>query len=121
MTGAESKPRVLTTDSTVTCGHVLFGTVSLQSNAKLRVRHSPVLVAANLGPGIGIGEGCTKVGDTDVPCITTKVPTKGASTKLRAGGLPVMLSTLIGETNGVISGVVGALTVTKVQSKLVAP
>jgi hypothetical protein len=115
------KPGVLTTDSTVTCGHTPFGTVIGRSDTKLRVAGSPVLVVDSLKPGTMIGAGCTASKQGDVPCASVKEVTKGPSTKLRAGGSSVMLSSLGGTTNGVINGVPGVLTVAKAQSKLAAP
>ena len=110
---------VLTTDDTVTCGHTPAGTVELASTAKLRVKNSPVLTASSIGPTVGTG--CTKVKQEDVPCALVTGVTEGKSTKLRAGGQPVILSTLAGGTNGAINAVPGALTVSPAQSKLVAP
>jgi|1185.fasta_scaffold483429_2 hypothetical protein len=113
------KPKVLTTDSTVTCGHTPSGAVALKSSAKLRVSGFPVLVSAGVGPAIGTGCVVTKQGD--VACTTVTAVATEKSTKLRAGGVPVVLDTLTGTTNGAINAVVGLLTVTKVQSKLVSP
>ena len=118
MTGAEvPKGAVLTTDSTVTCGHSPFGKVTLTGTAKLQIGGLPVLVAAGVGPGIG--PGCLKVKQDDIPCASVTKLTGGLSKKLCAGSGPVVLASLAGTTNGVISTVTGALTVTKAQSKLV--
>jgi hypothetical protein len=119
---AVPKHPVLTTASTVTCNHVPFGRVALSGTAKLRVAGAPVLLAGGVGPGIG--PGCVKVGTSDVPCTAVTPltpPLTGLSTKLRAGGSPVVLRTLTAATNGLIGVLKGAVKVTRSQSKLVAP
>jgi hypothetical protein len=113
------KPKVLTTDSRVTCGHTPAGAVVLKGSAKLRVSGSSVLVTAGVGPAIG--KGCVVAKQGDKPCTTVTAVTAEKSTKLCADGVPVVVDTLTGTTDGTINAVVGALTVSKVQSKLVAP
>ncbi|WP_248962843.1 hypothetical protein [Sphaerisporangium perillae] len=109
--------RVLTTESTVTCGHVPPGTVVPQSAAKLAVGGKPVLVESGIKT---IGTGCTVRAQGDVPCATVTAITGGRSAKLFAGGFPVMLDSLAGTTSGQISGVTGTLTVRAVQGRLAA-
>jgi hypothetical protein len=113
------KPKVLTTDSTVTCGHTPSGAVALKGSAKLRVSGFSVLVTAGVGPDIGTGCVASKQGD--VACTTVTGVATEKSTKLCADGVPVVLDTLTGTTGGTINAVPGHLTVTKVQAKLVAP
>jgi len=122
MTGSalpKPKPKVLTTDSTVTCGHKPSGAVALTSSAKLRVSGFSVLISAGVGPAIGAGCLVSKQGDKACTLVTAVTTEK--STKLCANGVPVVVNTVTGTTDGTINAVVGALTVTKVQSKLVAP
>ncbi|WP_370941809.1 hypothetical protein AB5J62_22130 [Amycolatopsis sp. cg5] len=108
---------VLTMDSTVTCGHLPPGRLRPTSAAKLTVLGFPVLVESGIAV---IGPGCTAKQAGDVPCVKTGPITAGRSVKLRAGGMPVMLSTLVGKTAGTSGGVPGSLTVVAAQLKLVA-
>jgi hypothetical protein len=93
-------PQVLTTTTTVTCGHsppgspATPGTVAVRSSAKLRVG-APVLQE----PGIVLMQvsGCPL--PANVQCHRVVTVTKGRA-KLRVGGLPVMLSSLTGTTDG---------------------
>jgi hypothetical protein len=114
---------VLTTGSTVTCGHTPPGLVMPQSGAKLAVGGEPVLVESSIQM---IAPGCTPRVQGDVPCSAVGQITAGRSAKLSVGGAAVMLATLGGTTKGAsgtpgtIGGVLGSLTVKAVQSKLAA-
>ncbi len=115
-------PNVLTTGSTVTCGHLAgnpTGKVQIDSSAKLKVKGDPVLLESSIdgksisncgivpaldGSGNPIAMKCTQV--SVIPQVPTLPPgtppaiTDGRSTKLKVGGKPVMLDTLKGRTNG---------------------
>jgi hypothetical protein len=83
----------VTTDGSVTCAHPP-GKATLTSDAKLTVKHQPVLVfsaAAKLGPY----EGCTASSPPGV-CASTVVllPNPGRSRLLTVGGEPVLLAAL---------------------------
>jgi hypothetical protein len=106
-------PKVLTTDSTIDCGHE--GTVGTSSAAKLRVDGARVLVETGIA-GKTISN-CTQTGGPPTPCSAVVAITSGRATKLTAGGQPVMLDTLTGTTNG---GPPGALSATAGQSRMTA-
>ena len=105
--------KVLTTDSTIDCGHE--GTVGTSSSAKLRVDGAAVLVETGVA-GKTIA-GCTQTGGPPTPCTAVAAISSGRATKLTAGGQPVMLDTLSGTTNG---APVGALSATAGQDRLTA-
>jgi len=121
-------PNVLTTQSTVSCGHKP-GNVLVTSTAKLRVAHAPVLVEPGIrdqllpppGPPLGCS---TPVVATPVsaPCkkVVSVAPTSLA-TKLKSNGSLVVLDTLTGTTDGTVSGTTPQplLNATANQSKLV--
>jgi hypothetical protein len=88
---------VLTTGSTVVCGHA--GVVTLTSAAKLTVQGRNVLTAASLGPVGAGGATCQTVGPGTVKCTNVTI-SGGQSSKLQAGGASVLLDTLAGTTNG---------------------
>jgi hypothetical protein len=94
---------VLTTTSTVSCGH--GGSVSTQGQRKLRAQGNPVLrqdgILSRSIPD------CATVPDpntTTVKCLTVTSVTAGLATKLKVGGAPVALDTLAGGTSGTVSG-----------------
>jgi hypothetical protein len=96
---------VLTTLSTVTCGHPP-GKVQVQSQAKLAVGGGRVLVQAGIKDqtvaDCGTKPASDAAGPTAAPCKTVSKVGGGRSTKLRAGGQPVMLDTLAGSTDGMV-------------------
>jgi hypothetical protein len=110
---------VLTTASTVTCGHGA-GKVQTSSSAKLKVNGAPVLLKSSIDrrsvsgcvtpvadDPSPAGRPCTAV--TSAPAVPPAPPplppgvTAGEATKLKAGGQPVMLDTLKGSTNGMVA------------------
>jgi len=104
---------VLTTESTISCGH--GGTVSTTSTAKLKIGDKPVLIKGNIGPTVSsCGTQTTSAGTYPCPAATI---TGGEASKLRVGGLSVMLDTLSGTTTG---NPVGTPTAVAKQSKLTA-
>jgi hypothetical protein len=117
-------PGALTTGSTVLCGH--GGTVSTTSSAKLKVSGNAVL----LKDGIANQSvsGCLTVvtppppGPVSTPCLSVTAVDSGEATKLKAGGKPVVLETLKGETDGKVANVTPQLllSATAGQSKLKA-
>lgn len=128
---------VLTTASTVTCGHAP-GNVSTTSAAKLTVNGQPVLLKSSID-GKPVGACSTPPaaepsGPTAAPCVlvtsTPLVPpapptpgvTGGEATKLTAGGSKVMLDTLEGKTNGMVAKASpqSLLQATAIQNKLTA-
>lgn len=110
---------VLTKDSTVKCSHPTPGTVTLGTGAaKLRVQGKAVLRAQDV---VTIASGCGFKHPTPqgaVPCSKVMELTRGTATKLRVGGVPVVLDTLQGTTNS--SPTPGSLKVTANQPKLTA-
>jgi len=140
-------PNVLTTESTVTCGHLAgnpTGKVKTNSSAKLKVNGNSVLLESSIdgqsisGCGIVLKNDPSSGNPLDMPCTQvsvvpppiSKLPsgtppaiTDGRSTKLKVGGKPVMLGTLKGQTNGMTGGSKSPLSdmsATAGQSKLVA-
>ena len=106
-------PGVLTTDSTVLCGHL--GAVAKPSTEKLKVNGFSVLLKSSL-----IGSGVTNCGTTGSgtkKCEKVMSVVTGESIKLKAGGSPVMLDTLRGKTEG---NPIGNLPATADQTKLTA-
>src|SRR5688500_16608221 len=100
-----SAERVLSTGHTVSCGHE--GTVAVQSTAKLTVAGAPVLVRAGIS-GKPVAQCRTQPksdasGPIDVPCTSVSAVTAGDATKLTAGGVPVVLASLAGATNGLVA------------------
>jgi len=106
-------PYVLTTSSSVQCGH--SGKVAVESLAKLQVNSSPILLKGSIeGKPI---TGCKTPSTSDTSGLTNQqcdqvssVPPGpgvilGEATKLKVGGQPVMLDTLTGKTNGMVGKV----------------
>ncbi len=94
--------------SIVTCGH-WPGDVATAGVAKLRVNGVAVLLEASV-----VGKtvtGCGTVGASDMsgptakPCTSVASIMLGKSTKLQVGGLPVLLDTLTGTTDGMVTKV----------------
>ena len=115
---------VLTTSSKVICGH--GGTVSTSSSAKLKVSGNPVLLKTGIAQQAV--SGCLTPttppppGPASIKCTLVSSVDTGEATKLKAGGNPVMLDTLTGQTNGIIANVTPQklLSATAGQSKLKA-
>lgn len=115
---------VLTTASTILCDIAVTGpsplhggTVSTKSTAKLRVNGSRVLPNVIQPPivggptGLGSISGCTNAPPppSKKAClnVTTVLPV-GVATKLTVGGIPALLATLKGTTDGVTPGTLSA-------------
>jgi hypothetical protein len=92
---------VLTTGSSVRCGH--GGTVRVSSSAKLSVAGQKVLVADGID-GKSVSTCGTPTTDKSKACTSVIKTTAGAATKLTAGSMPVYLDTLAGTTDGVVGG-----------------
>ncbi|WP_405542694.1 hypothetical protein OG590_03120 [Streptomyces goshikiensis] len=108
--------KVLTTASTVTCGHVpeppagpppvpppppppgVPGLIETSSTQKLKVLGEPVLVKSSL-MGATIAN-CPNTGSPPTPCTTVLGVSSGESRKLRSGGFPVVLDRISLTTNG---------------------
>jgi hypothetical protein len=110
-------PAVLTTTSTVGCGHDP-GRVATASAAKLRVAGAAVLrVDSIAGKAVS---GCpTPSSNSTKPCTAAVGVTGGIATKLTAAGAPVVLATITGTTDGVATPP-GLLKASGVQTKLTA-
>lgn len=104
-------PNVLTTTSTVGCGHLPpppgSGIVQVQSTAKLRVAGAPVLLLDSIANKPLVPLSCgTVVNQTSVKCTKVAGVSAGTAAKLSVGGLPVVLdTTLTGTTDGKVGGV----------------
>jgi hypothetical protein len=115
---------VLTTGSNVTCGHK--GTVTVMSSAKLSVSGNSVLLKTGIASqpvsGCAIVPMPPPPGPVSKKCLTVTSVDSGEATKLTAGGKPVVLETLAGETDGVMAGVTPQLLLsgTAGQTKLTA-
>ncbi len=119
---------VLTKASEVLCGPTPQhgGTVAVDSAVKLRVDESPVLIESGIS-GKSV-TGCQIVAKSDSsgtpldkPCSTVVAVTAGWATKLTADGKKVMLDSLQGNTDGLISKTAqAALKGTAKQTKLTA-
>ena len=119
-------PNVLTTSSTVGCGHLPpppgSGVVQVQSTAKLRVAGAPVLLVDSIAnKPVTTGTCGIVVSQTNVKCTKVAAVTAGAATKLTVGKNPVVLdTTLKGSTDGTLAGVTPQLLLAAVanQTKL---
>ncbi len=119
---------VLTKASEVLCGPKSQhgGTVSVSSAAKLRVDESPVLIESSIS-GKSVAD-CQIVASSDSsgtpldkPCSKVRAVTAGWATKLTADGKKVMLDSLQGNTDGLVSKTPqAALKGTAKQTKLTA-
>ncbi|MET7900731.1 hypothetical protein ABZS86_04370 [Streptomyces sp. NPDC005355] len=90
-------PQVLTTASTLACGHLPKGgtLTPVTSTAKLKVSGNPVLQKANVEAAL--------IPDCPIPqaaarCAKPLAVMVGPSLKLMCGGEPVLLDTLTGST-----------------------
>lgn len=97
-------PGVLTTGSSVICGH--GGTVSTTGVSKLKVSGNPVLQKTGImGQSVsscGTPPASDPSGPTAIPCSTVISVDTGEATKLKVAGAPVMLETLAGKTDGMV-------------------
>ena len=116
--------KVLTTQSTVTCGHRLPpakpGAVQVVSTAKLRLNRNPVL----LGPsvvGMSVSLCATLPSQGNAPCTSVISVTNTPPPKLKVNGAPVLVESITGTTAGQVGGVTpqSELAATANQSKLV--
>jgi hypothetical protein len=106
----------LTVSSDVECGHK--GLVAVDSSAKLTVGGNAVLLASGVVSKTVSASCATPSTSTTHPCtsVLSILPTSLA-TKLTAGGMPVVLDSLSGLTNGLPPGKLMAIAG---QSKLTA-
>jgi hypothetical protein len=96
---------VLTTQSTVSCGH--GGTVAAQGTAKLAVNGAPVLQKSGVEEQ-RVDNCITKPTQPDPTATACKKVSKvdgGLAAKLAIDGQPVLLDTLAGATDGKVAGV----------------
>ncbi len=127
-------PAVLTTASSIVCGH--SGTVQQSSSEKLKVNGNSVLIKSSVdgqsisgcqtlpavdSSGTETARKCTKVA-VDPPAPPGPGVTGGEAVKLKVNGKPVMLSNLTGNTNGMVAKVTpqNLLSATAGQTKLTA-
>jgi hypothetical protein len=98
---------VLVTNSTVTCGH--SGNVTVTSTQKLKVSNSPVLIKTSIEnqsiPDCLTAPASDASGPTAKPCKTVSSVGSGEATKLKVNGQAVMLDTLSGATDGMVTKV----------------
>jgi hypothetical protein len=93
---------VLTTGATALCGHPT-GVVTLPATAsKLTVGGKAVLLEAHVSGATVVG--CALAGTGNAPCGTVTSVTDGKAVKLSVGGLPVLLDSLTGTTDGKAAG-----------------
>lgn len=102
---------VLTTNSTVTCGH--SGNVAVTSTQKLKVNNNSVLVRTSIEgksiPATPLPGSCQTQpasdpsGPTAKPCTKVSSVDHGEATKLKVNGQAVMLDTLSGTTDGMVA------------------
>src|SRR6266568_4191871 len=96
---------VLTTSSNVTCGH--NGKVQTSSSTKLTVNGQAVLLKSSIAsmsiPDCSTIPASDTSGPTAKPCTTVSSVDNGEATKLTAGGSAVMLETLAGQTDGMVT------------------
>lgn len=98
---------VLTLSSTVQCGHA--GTVGVSGSALLTVGSSAVLTPD--GVATKAVAGCTTAPSSPTkPCTTVlSVLPSSQAIKLTAGGMPVLLDSLAGATDGMPPGTLMAV------------
>lgn len=110
--------KVLTTDSTVGCGHP-DGKAKTDGAQILTVKGKGVLTASGVS-GKTV-EGCPLVESANVVrCKTVVTVSGGGASKLTIEGEPVLLDGLAGTTDGTTGGVAGSLTATANQDRLTA-
>src|SRR5258708_394033 len=100
--------KVLTTQSTVTCGHRLLlktGTVQIASTAKLKVSGEAVLLRASV-----VGKSIPDCGSPVPPkgpqgnimCTTVLTVANAPQPKLKVNGDPVLVERITGSTSGTV-------------------
>jgi hypothetical protein len=96
---------VLTTGSTLACAHGATATAS--SSAKLKVSGNSVLTSAGISGWSFVSASCSQQPVPNTPkssyvaCASMKSQNGGQSQKLTAGGSPVVLDSIKGDTIGV--------------------
>ena len=90
-------PFVLTTGSTVLCGH--GATVTPTSSAKLTVAGEAVLLE-NTAPTWSFDTNCGQTASGQTKCAAITTVSGGASSKLSVGGIPVLTDSLSAVTTG---------------------
>jgi hypothetical protein len=115
---------VLTTSSDVKCGHGA-GKVTVQSSTKLAVNGSRALIKSSIElKAVGMcstAPSSDASGPIDVTCTSVTSVGAGEAAKLTAGGRPVVLETLKGTTNGLVTKTPqDKLTASPKQTKLTA-
>ena len=113
---------VLTEGSRVTCGHQP-GRVTAAGPARLQVDGQPVLtrsgVAGHSVSGCGTVASSDVSGPVNTPCTTVTTIGVGEATKLFVEGAAVLLDTLSGGTDGLVSKTPAqSLSATSQQTKL---
>jgi hypothetical protein len=102
---------VLTTQSTIPCGH--GGAVQVTSTAKLTVNGGPALLLDGISGKPIAGCLTTPASDASGPtakqCLNVTSVGAGAAGKLTAGGSPVMLDTVTGGSDGLVNKVLQQL------------
>jgi hypothetical protein len=119
-------PKVLTTGSVINCPHLPGNLQFTGVDHKLKVQGNPVLVKTDILQAAV--NGCPNIPPPSTRKQCTKVSSfiQGEATKLKVGGVPVMLHTLAALTDGLppppppLPPPGGNLTVAQVQSKLTA-
>ncbi len=122
-------PNVLTITSIINCPHLPGKLAFTGVNHKLKVLGSPVLMKTDIQSATV--QDCINPTSSSPPsqkCLKVSGVIIGESSKLRVGGVPVMLSTLAGLTNGFPPPPPppappppgGNMTVAQVQNKLTA-
>jgi hypothetical protein len=94
-------PVALVGTDPILCTHATPGPVKVTPTGKLCVAHVPVLVLSDV---VGAAVTCTMNDPTHgiKKCVTVVAVTGGKAAKLAVGGVPVLLSTLAGTTDGVV-------------------
>jgi hypothetical protein len=106
---------VLVAPSTVACPHPP-GTVPAGTSSRLTVGKQPVLLAGLTGKDI---TGCPiQVTQTTKPCLKVSSVSTGEKSKLRVGGVSVLLADVAGVTDGLPAPV--PVTATANQTRLTA-
>jgi hypothetical protein len=112
---------VLTTASTVDCGH--GGKVETSGSAKLTVGGKGVLLEAGV-TGMRVSAACSTQDKPDAgmkKCTVVQAVSAGAARKLTVDGKPVLLEGLQGATDGLVAGAPQTLvSATAGQTKLAA-
>lgn len=110
----------VTTAGTLSCPHP-GGSVSPTSGARLRISGEPVALFSDVST-LSLAAACKypdPVSNTVVPCSTIVPVALGASTKLTAGGQPVLLDNLSATaTNTSLPPLSVAVTVSAAESKV---